>query len=234
MNKRLIYTLVFTLMFISTSLYTAPNITVTQDKEGNISVSNQYKGHNFYTAKKDRVRFVSNKGSRAPAEYLGKIKRLARKHRVKVNLIVAVIRAESSFNPFAVSPKGAVGLMQLMPDTARMYGVFNRYNVDQNLEAGIRHLKYLYGLYKDIPLTLAAYNAGETAVAKYNGVPPYKETQTYVKRVMRYMGMGYSGFARRSTKKSKHRIYRVITSDGRVTITDSLPGNVDGTVSIID
>ena len=102
-------------------------------------------------------------------------------------------KAESSFNPFAVSPKGAVGIMQLMKDTARQYGVINRYNAQENIEAGVRHLKYLYEKFQgNIPLTLAAYNAGEEAVSKYNGVPPYRETKKYIRRVMSLMGMSYT------------------------------------------
>ena len=83
--------------------------------------------------------------------------------------------------------------MQLMKDTALQYGVFNRYNADENLEAGVKHLKYLYQKYKsNIPLTLAAYNAGEESVRKYNGIPPYPETKQYIRRVMSLMGMSYT------------------------------------------
>ena len=122
-------------------------------------------------------------------------------------------KAESSFNPFAVSPKGAVGIMQLMKDTARQYGVINRYNADENIEAGVKHLKYLYEKYRgNIPLTLAAYNAGEEAVSKYNGVPPYKETKHYIRRVMSLMGMSYT---LSSPAPAKTKIYKYTTPTER-------------------
>ncbi|MCP5105828.1 MAG: lytic transglycosylase domain-containing protein [bacterium] len=211
----------------------ADEIVVKQDRSGKIVVSNNYTNHNYNTKKSKRVRFQKSSGVRSvPQYYLTRIRKLARKYGVKESLIRAVVRAESGFNPFAVSKKGAVGLMQLMPDTARQYGVFNRYNADQNLEAGVKHLKYLYKKYKkDLPLTLAAYNAGEEAVKKYKGVPPYRETRTYIKRVMKFMGMRYS-----TNYKPVNRqiIYKIITKDGRVIITDTKPSKVDGQISIID
>ncbi len=115
------------------------------------------------------------------------IKELSKQHQVDLALIKAVIRTESDFNPNATSRKGASGLMQLMPQTARRYGVSDLYSPEQNLDAGIRYLRDLINRYDNrLHLVLAAYNAGESAVAKYNGVPPYRETQRYVKKVMRY------------------------------------------------
>ncbi len=101
-------------------------------------------------------------------------------------LIKAIIQIESSFNPRAVSPKGAQGLMQLMPATANSYQVSDPFDVKDNLRGGIRYFAHLMNRYNnDVRLALAAYNAGETAVAKYNGIPPYPETQEYVKYVLR-------------------------------------------------
>ncbi len=115
------------------------------------------------------------------------IKNLSEQHQVDLALIKAVIRTESDFNPNATSRKGASGLMQLMPKTAAHYGVSDLYSPEQNLDAGIRYLRDLLDRYDNrLHLALAAYNAGETAVAKYNGIPPYRETQRYVKKVMRY------------------------------------------------
>lgn len=99
-------------------------------------------------------------------------------------LIRAVIRQESNFRLDAVSGKGAQGLMQLMPGTARMYRVTDPFDPRQNIHAGTRHLRYLLQRYRnDLDLALAAYNAGETAVARYQGIPPYPETQAYVEAV---------------------------------------------------
>ena len=115
------------------------------------------------------------------------IKELSKQHRVDLALIKAVIRTESDFNPNATSRKGASGLMQLMPQTAARYGVSDLYSPQQNLDAGIRYLRDLLNRYDNrLHLVLAAYNAGESAVKKYKGVPPYRETQRYVKKVMQY------------------------------------------------
>ncbi len=111
----------------------------------------------------------------------------ARANGVDPLLVHSVIRAESAYNPFAVSTKGARGLMQLMPDTARTLGVTDSFDVQQNIEAGVRYLKQLQDLYHDDRLALAAYNAGPKAVERYHSdVPPYPETQQYVKKVGAY------------------------------------------------
>ena len=116
------------------------------------------------------------------------ILQIAEQHEVDVALVKAVIRTESYFNPNATSRVGASGLMQLMPETAALYGVTDVYSPKQNIEAGVKHLKYLLERYPEqLDHALAAYNAGEEAVDKYNGIPPYKETQDYVKKVMRFL-----------------------------------------------
>jgi Transglycosylase SLT domain len=100
-------------------------------------------------------------------------------------LVEAVVAVESDFSPFAVSRKGAMGLMQLMPETARRYGVANAFDPRQNLIAGIRHLRDLLRLFGgDLPHALAAYNAGANAVLTYRGIPPYRETHEYVRMVL--------------------------------------------------
>ena len=97
----------------------------------------------------------------------------------------AVIKVESNYQLTAISPRGAMGLMQIMPATARQYGVRDPFNPEQNIEAGIRFLKDLQSRYgRDTRRVLAAYNAGEGAVTKYGGVPPYRETQMYVSKIM--------------------------------------------------
>ena len=113
----------------------------------------------------------------------------AKRHNIDANLVRAMIQVESNFNPRAVSRKGAMGLMQLMPSTARQLNVKNPFDPNQNVDGGVRHLKLLLDNYGgDVQLTLAAYNAGAGAVARNRGVPPYAETRDYVKRITRLYG----------------------------------------------
>lgn len=171
----------------------------------------------------------SSSGETKPSlysKYIDKIRELANRYGVSQTLVSAVARAESSFNPYAVSRKGAVGIMQLMPDTARLYGVENRFNAHENLEAGVRHLKYLNKRYNgNLPLILAAYNAGEEAVRKHKGVPPFRETRQYIQRVMKLMGLRYSGAG-----MTRSPLYKVITSQGRILITNTPPPRGAGKV----
>ena len=104
---------------------------------------------------------------------------------VPVKLVKAVIGAESSNNRYAVSPVGAMGLMQLMPDTAKRFNVSNVYDPKQNIRAGVTYLSLLKKQFGTWPLALAAYNAGEHKVEKYGGIPPYKETQDYVVKILK-------------------------------------------------
>lgn len=114
----------------------------------------------------------------------------ARQHGVRTDLVRAVIQVESGFNPYATSPKGALGLMQLMPATAKEFGVTNAFNPAQNVRAGVAYLRQLLDRYgNNEQLALAAYNAGPTAVDKYGvNVPPYRETQDYVSKVKQIAG----------------------------------------------
>ena len=123
-----------------------------------------------------------------PAKIAEVVDRKAREHGVDPLLVHSVISVESAYNPYAVSPKGAEGLMQLIPSTARQFGVRNSFDVEQNIEGGVKYLKHLKTLFSDERLVLAAYNAGEGAVMKYGWVPPYAETQNYVYEVGRRYG----------------------------------------------
>lgn len=111
------------------------------------------------------------------------VEQSARAHNVDPLLVHSMIQVESNYNAYAVSPKGAEGLMQLTPPTARMLGVNNSFDPGENIEAGVKYLKSLQDLYKDDRLALAAYNAGPGAVEKYKWIPPYPETQKYVENV---------------------------------------------------
>lgn len=162
--------------------------------------------------KRDGTRLIYNvgsepRGARGPNfEWLAKrhdrpsrfdpiIERYAAKYNVDPTLVRAVIQVESDFNPATISHKGARGLMQLMPATAKRFGVTQVHDPDQNIHGGVKYLAYLTRLFpSDLPRALAAYNAGEGAVLRHGGIPPYDETQTYVKRAMTvYHGRPYGG-----------------------------------------
>lgn len=132
----------------------------------------------------------SGSRSKDPARYRrydGLIDEAAQLYQLPDSFLRAVMRVESDFNPTVVSRAGAMGLMQLMPKTARSMGVADPFDVRQNILGGARYLRILANRFKgDLVLTVAAYNAGEGAVQKYNGIPPYKETQRYVRRVLRH------------------------------------------------
>jgi len=113
---------------------------------------------------------------------------IANRHDVSAELLHSVIKVESNYNPYAVSSKGALGMMQLIPATARRFGVGNVFNPVENIEGGAKYLRYLLDLYNgNYGLALAAYNAGEGAVQKYGGVPPYPETQNYLVLVKKHL-----------------------------------------------
>ncbi len=114
------------------------------------------------------------------------IKDVAIRYGVSEDLIAAIIETESSFDPRAVSRRGARGLMQLMPATAALLGVGDPFDPRENIEGGVRHLRALMDRFdNDLPLVLAAYNAGEQAVIQYGGIPPYPQTRQYVSRILR-------------------------------------------------
>jgi soluble lytic murein transglycosylase-like protein len=121
------------------------------------------------------------------------VERVAHENQLSPELIHSVIAVESGYNANAVSPKGALGLMQLIPSTAERFGVSDAFDPADNIQGGARYLKYLLDLYSgNDSLALAAYNAGEAAVARYGGIPPYPETQNYVEQVRHRLGTANS------------------------------------------
>lgn len=138
------------------------------------------------TEVKKETSSLSNTVSKTKDAIMGYIKEASERHGVEEKLIKALIKQESGFNPNAVSSAGALGLMQLMPSTAKYLGVQDALNPKENIEGGVKYLKQMLDKYNGNKiLALAAYNAGPGAVDKYDGVPPYKETQNYVRAVLK-------------------------------------------------
>jgi len=149
--------------------------------------SPNHSGYRLILRSKKRTK-ASSRQPYNKSKFSSLVRSAAKKHRIDPDLLHAVIRAESSYNPNAVSRAGAVGLMQLMPATAKRYGVRNRRDPADNVNGGARYLRDLLKMFNsNIRLAVAAYNAGENAVIKYGRkVPPYRETREYVKRVLRF------------------------------------------------
>ncbi len=146
------------------------------------------------------------------------VQQIAVKHGVEADLIHAIIRAESAYDNFALSEKGAMGLMQLMPDTAAQYGVRNVFDAAQNIEGGTKYLKDLIRLYSgQTRLVLAAYNAGQEAVKRYGGrIPPYQETRDYIGRVM-------SKYKKDVTGRGRTPLYKVKDASGKIIMLTNDP-----------
>jgi hypothetical protein len=162
----------------------------------------QYFGHDSQQSATAKIITANSHGHQASQEEIdAAIVMAAARHNVDPNLVRAVVKVESNFNSNAVSRKGAMGLMQLMPSTARSLNVKNPFDPEQNVDAGVRHLKQLLENYNgDVNLTLAAYNAGQGAVARSAGVPHFAETQNYVRRITNL----YHGGADFSTSDTSH------------------------------
>ncbi|WP_298357423.1 lytic transglycosylase domain-containing protein [uncultured Litoreibacter sp.] len=151
-------------------------------------LSKQYKGSVRYQPGKPKL--ASVRATTIPTyrgkyrgQYLNAAKAAARKHGIPENLFLRLVQQESGFNPNARSHKGAIGLAQLMPGTARVLRV-DPHDPKQNLEGGARYLRQMYKKFGSWRLALAAYNAGPGAVEKYNGIPPYRETKNYVRKIL--------------------------------------------------
>jgi hypothetical protein len=148
------------------------------------------------------------------------VREAADRHRMDPALVRAVIETESNWNPKAYSRKGAGGLMQLIPTTAQRYGAYDVFNPQQNIDAGVKHLKWLLERYNgNLDLALAAYNAGEGAVDRAHGIPAYRETRDYVQRVQNaYFRPGSGRLA--DAFINRHAIHKDVTADGRVVFTN--------------
>lgn len=149
------------------------------------------------------------------------INRNASKYNIDASLIRAVIETESSFNSKAVSRRGAIGLMQLLPDTARRMGAKRPFEPEQNIEAGTKYLKYLIDRFDgDLRLALAAYNAGPNVVEKYGDIPPYGETRRYVKKVVGSYTKEKKAYG---ITKTGNVIYKVRMNDGTILYSNTKP-----------
>lgn len=153
-----------------------------------------------------------------PSAYIDIINSACDRHGVDPSLVHAIVKVESDFNPYAISRKGAMGLMQLMPQTALELNVKDSFDPSENIDGGVKYLKYLLGRYEgNISLALAAYNSGETAVKKWGTIPPFRETQNYVKRILRL----YNGGSTTAAFITHSTIYMGYGDDGSLIFTDN-------------
>ena len=167
--------------------------------------------HKFDKKKKVLPRSTSKNPS---YQIIQLINQIATQHDIDPALVNAVARVESNFNPRAVSPKGALGVMQLLPSTAKRFDVHDVYDPKQNIEGSVRYLKFLRNMFSgNIPLMLAAYNAGENAVKKYNGIPPYTETQNYIRKIQQFYKKKTLSSQKKSALKSNIIIYQNKTGE---------------------
>ena len=184
--KGLYYFLLWFFLGLWLTPYGAADVYVYKDKQGVLTFTNVPTHQGFRRVIREGYAGPSGLGSSANS-YEDLIRSASDRHSVDPDLIRAVIKVESDFDSSARSNKGAMGLMQLMPETARLHNVVDVYNPSSNIEGGVRHLKLLLGKYQgDLELSLAAYNAGIKAVEKHGGIPPFAETREYVRRVLSY------------------------------------------------
>jgi soluble lytic murein transglycosylase-like protein len=186
METRILPAAIVVLLLLSITDRAVADIFVYKDAQGVLHFTNVPSHGGFRLTMPERDGRASQKPA-APGNYEEIIRAAAERYGVDPDLIRAVIKAESDFDSRARSHKGAQGLMQLMPETAKLHNVGDVYNPAENVNGGVRHLKLLFDHFRgDLTRTLAAYNAGITAVERHGGVPPYSETREYVRRVMNF------------------------------------------------
>ncbi len=194
-------------------LYTASANNLYKHKQNNSTVYTNISATSFF-ARAFSERNLHHYGKK---RIIAIIKKTAYKFNIDPNLAVCIAKIESDFKHNSVSSSGAVGVMQLTQKTANYYGVSNINNLNENIEGGIRFLKHLVEKYHDEKLVAAAYNAGETAVDRYKGIPPYKETQRYVKKFLNVYNK------KMGEKTTKQIVYKPIKK-----IDDSTYSNIGG------
>jgi len=185
-----LFLLVPLLIILSIASPASADIYKYEDAQGVIHLTNvpTESGVKYILIMREKRILLDRKLGDNMSQYDDLIIRASEKHKIEPALIKAIIKAESNFNHRAVSPKGARGLMQLMPATASSLQVQDSFHPENNIEGGVRYLRYLLNYFNgNLPLALAAYNAGENAVIRHRGVPPYRETQVYIQRVLSYL-----------------------------------------------
>ena len=178
------------LMFVSIASPASADIYRYEDAQGVIHLTNvpTESGIKYVLIMREKRILLDRKLGDNISKYDDLIVKASERHKIEPALIKAIIKAESNFNHRAVSPKGARGLMQLMPTTASSLQVQDSFHPENNIEGGVKYLRYLLNYFNgNLPLALAAYNAGENAVIRHRGVPPYRETQVYIQRVLSYL-----------------------------------------------
>jgi Transglycosylase SLT domain/Domain of unknown function (DUF4124) len=208
-----------------------------EDEEGVVHYTNVPSDPRYHFAREDpepavvqaTVTETGGAFSRGLRAFAHIIRAAAERYGVDTRLVEAIVQAESAGNPTAVSPKGARGLMQLMPDRAAELGVRNSFDPHQNVDGGVRHVRDLLQRFGgDVTLALAAYNAGEGAVRTHGGVPPFAETREYVRRVRAmYDGAGSPVPKPVEPDATPQRIYRTVADDGTLTYTNLPPRAAD-------
>ena len=205
--RKIIFIGVITLFLSASAIISYADIYKYLDENGVAHFTNITKGKGYR-------KVISENKTRSKKDYDRIITGKSSKYKIEPAIIRAVITAESNWNPVAVSNRGAIGLMQLMPSTAKDMQVVNPFDPEENIEGGARYLRHLLNRFNgDIELALAAYNAGPARVEKSGGIPPIPETEKFVKKVLSIYKGGYGG--------KRERIYKIIYNNGTILYTNA-------------